>query len=61
MAKFKHGDLVQSKAGGPKLVVDSIYTGGSEARYDCIWWVGNKRELGRFVESGLDTWVEPAK
>lgn len=58
-AKFTHGDLVQSKAGGPQLVVDSVNKPIGEDgvyRYDCTWWVGKKHERARFAEPALEAW-----
>ena len=60
-AKFKHGDLVQSKAGGPQMVVDSVHApigSGEIYRYDCTWWVGKKHERTRFAEPTLDPWPD---
>lgn len=67
MAKFKTGTLVRSKAGGPKLLVDSVYIppaimphDDTEPRYGCIWWVGSKRHHEQFGENGLEAWSEGA-
>lgn len=65
-AKYKIGDLVQSKAGGPKLVVDTVHVplaigdDDKDPTYFCIWWVGNKRFREQFRQGGLIDWVEPA-
>ena len=63
MGKFNVGDLVQSKAGGPKLVVEAAIEpfAREEVAYNCTWWIGNKREKGNFTESALIAWVEPTK
>ncbi|WP_332812403.1 DUF2158 domain-containing protein [Sphingomonas sp.] len=61
MAKFNIGDLVKSKAGGPKMVVDQVFEWpGDETRYHCIWWVGNKRHREQFAHGGLETWKDDA-
>jgi uncharacterized protein YodC (DUF2158 family) len=66
MAKFKEGDIVQLKSGGPKMTVSSIegpemtlssiHTSAStEDRplYHCRWFAGSKLQDGNFSESVL--------
>jgi len=45
MAKFKEGDVVQLKSGGPKMTVERVH---SESQYECQWFSGSKLEEGFF-------------
>jgi uncharacterized protein YodC (DUF2158 family) len=58
MAKFKTGDLVQLKSGGPKMTVRTYNTGTYLA---CDWFAGNKHEEGVFQEAQLQEFIEPPK
>ncbi|MGO8184384.1 YodC family protein [Rhizobium leguminosarum] len=52
--KFKTGDLVQLKSGGPAMTVDELST---TTRYRCVWFKGASREQGVFSEDSLQTYV----
>jgi uncharacterized protein YodC (DUF2158 family) len=56
--KFKSGDQVQLKSGGPKMTIDH-YT--SSAHVVCHWFAGNKLETGNFQQDALQTYAEPPK
>lgn len=50
--KFKPGDQVVLKSGGPTMTIDSsVSTGGVWA----IWFAGAKRERAHFHVESLDT------
>ena len=49
--KFKAGDLVQLKAGGPKMVVEKFINFADE--YQCSWFSGAKHNSQRFSEEAL--------
>lgn len=53
--KFKPGDLVQLKAGGPKMVVEKASSGyGNESTtYFCTWFSGAKHNKQGFSEEAL--------
>ena len=52
MAKYKMGDVVQLKSGGPEMTVASVskLMGTS---YECQWFSGKKLERGNFPEDSL--------
>ena len=63
--KFKKGDVVVLKSGGPPMTVDGLpgehmlrKQGGE---YLCIWFKGVSKEVGYFSEHLLDTFTPPAK
>jgi uncharacterized protein YodC (DUF2158 family) len=49
MAKFKVGDTVQLKSGGPAMTVAEVAGG----HYWTSWFAGAKLEKGRFPEDAL--------
>ena len=50
--KFKIGDIVKLKSGGPEMTVQTIpYERNS--RYRCQWFAGKKLESGEFPEESL--------
>ena len=51
MAKFKEGDIVQLKSGGPTMTVCS--GGSSGSHYQCKWFSGKKLEEGYFPDEAL--------
>lgn len=51
MAKFKPGDIVQLKAGGPKMVVESW--SDYHKSYVCTWFAGSKHNSEKFKEEAL--------
>ena len=46
---FKPGDFVELKSGGPKMVVDSLTSGGCH----CTWFSGSKQNRGYFSKETL--------
>ncbi len=50
MADWKKGDLVEVKAGGPRMVIDDIHANGSVF---CLWFDGKKRDSGMFAPETL--------
>jgi uncharacterized protein YodC (DUF2158 family) len=55
--KFKVGDIVRLKSGGPEMTVkmerhNSITH--EHDGYDCQWFGGKKLEVGRFPEDSLE-------
>jgi uncharacterized protein YodC (DUF2158 family) len=46
-AKFKVGDIVQLKSGGPKMTVESTESYGDKS-IECAWFAGAKREHSVF-------------
>lgn len=57
--KFKPGDLVQLKAGGPKMVVETWVE--YVKAYECTWFAGAKHNSERFKEAVLQPYEEPNK
>lgn len=60
--RFKTGDIVQLKSGGPKMTVQGYE--GIHARYvECQWFAGSKLSEGSFEEDTLQlvTDEEPKK
>ena len=57
--KFKSGDAVQLKSGGPKMTIskNSHITGS----YDCKWFAGSKLNVGTFAEDELQPYQEKEK
>lgn len=53
MAKFKAGDIVQLKSGGPNMTVSEH--DASFKRYECTWFAGRKCEHAYFPETSLVT------
>ncbi len=51
MAKFKQGDIVQLKSGGPVMTVCNVFSDGTNNR--CQWFSGKKLETGDFPEGAL--------
>ena len=66
--KFKPGDLVQLKSGGPKMTVerqicsDTLNYGDNPPNYyTCTWFAGSKGNSKRFVENALKKYSEENK
>jgi uncharacterized protein YodC (DUF2158 family) len=57
-SKFKPGDIVRTKVGGPHMVVDALM-GAGPSMY-CIWFAGAKRNRETFTDSSLEI-VPPAE
>jgi uncharacterized protein YodC (DUF2158 family) len=53
--KFKKGETVQLKSGGPIMTIKDVVLGG----YRCQWFAGKKLEEGYFPEASLE--ASPAK
>lgn len=56
--KFKAGDLVQLKSGGPKLTLESIESSGWVY---VTWFAGSKHERARVRSETIQLYVEPEK
>lgn len=57
-ARFKTGDIVKLKSGGPEMTVQRE---GSTGRYNCQWFAGKKLESGVFDGDSIEiTAVKPA-
>lgn len=58
--KFKAGELVQLKAGGPKMVIDEVSSGyGSDSTtYYCTWFSGAKHNKNGFHEEAIQPYSE---
>jgi len=66
--KFKHGDVVVMKSGGPPMTVDEVpgeddrsYPHKPRTDYLCRWFKGASKENGSFQEHVLETYVPPKK
>lgn len=46
MAKFKVGDVVELKSGGPAMTIHELYS--SDTFCECIWFVDDQRQNGHF-------------
>lgn len=59
-AKYKIGDIVRLKSGGPSMTVDAVRDDGD---IFCYWFAGNKLESGRFDPEaiGLEDEIDPLK
>lgn len=55
-SKFKPGDLVQSKAGGPKMVVERW--NALNHGYNCSWFSGAKHNNQIFMEEAIQPYKE---
>ncbi len=51
--KFKAGDLVQLKSGGPQMVVEKFGGYGHSDTYLCTWFSGAKHNSNHFAEEAL--------
>lgn len=52
--KFKIGDVVKLKSGGPDMTVKHVIPGDANTIYDCQWFAGKKLEAGRFPTDSLE-------
>lgn len=55
--KFKIGDIVQLKSGGPKMTVTSV----GERSVITAWFAGSKKEAGSFPFEAISLFKEPAR
>jgi len=60
-AKYKIGDIVKLRSGGPEMTVESVPTESVPTfnqyrgeHYSCQWFVGKKLENGTFKEDALE-------
>jgi uncharacterized protein YodC (DUF2158 family) len=53
--KFKIGDIVQLKSGGPTMTVTEPHEYEGDLSYVCTWFAGKKNERARFPENALET------
>ncbi|MCA8304170.1 DUF2158 domain-containing protein [Burkholderia seminalis] len=58
--KFKVGDIVQLKSGGPEMTVNAL-PGVYRDDYQCQWFAGKKLEAGDFPENSLQPVKADAK
>lgn len=66
--KFKHGDVVVMKSGGPPMTIAKVpgdFLSSTATRalteYRCEWFKGANAQTGTFAEHVLDTYVPPKK
>jgi uncharacterized protein YodC (DUF2158 family) len=63
-AKFKPGDIVQLKSGGPAMTISEVmtdYGGKPSGKYRCEWFKGASNERAVFEEETLKLYVAPTK
>ena len=62
--KFKPGDIVQLKSGGPAMTISSLdtsFSSGAFTGYSCEWFKGASKEHSSFKEETLQLYVAPTK
>lgn len=63
--KFKRGDIVQLKSGGPPMTVDKCpgdpEIGMARTEYQCEWFKGATATQRNFAEHVLQAYVAPTK
>lgn len=66
--KFKHGDIVVMKSGGPPMTVDKVpgdrrnnYGHETMDEYRCEWFKGATSQHGTFGEHLLEKYEPPKK
>ena len=55
--KFKPGDIVKLKSGGPDMTIQEeqqISSGGKTGKYWCQWFAGKKLERGNFPADSIE-------
>jgi uncharacterized protein YodC (DUF2158 family) len=57
MPKFKCGDAVRLKSGGPKMTISAENT-VTRGQYFCKWFSRTKLNVDRFNEDELETYQE---
>jgi len=53
MAKFKVGDIVQLKSGGPKMTCTNPDPSYHVGEVECKWFAGGKQQSGYFPKDAL--------
>ncbi len=59
--KFKKGDLVVLKSGGPKMTVDGYAWHGNYESYDtiiCVWFDNSERRVAEFNQDSVNLSVD---
>ena len=59
-SKFKPGDIVQLKSGGPPMTVEREQIYG-EGGWQCAWFAGAKESQKVFAEAALQPYVDVSK
>ncbi|PHQ69155.1 MAG: DUF2158 domain-containing protein [Sneathiella sp.] len=61
--KFKPGEIVQLKAGGPKMVVERVANSrhADSSTYYCTWFSGAKHNHEGFKEESIQPFLEDDK
>jgi uncharacterized protein YodC (DUF2158 family) len=64
--KFKKGDIVVLKSGGPPMTVHELpskpnYDGKPQGYYATVWFKGASKQAGHFEEHLLEKFTPPAK
>ena len=59
-AKFKVGDVVELKSGGPAMTITDG-PNGTENHYWTTWFKGASKEKGNFPEGALNAYEPPKK
>ena len=64
--KFKHGDIVVMKSGGPPMTIDKVpgdqiskFGNDTYDEYHCEWFKGATAQQSNFGEHLLETYVPP--
>ena len=52
--KFKAGDVVRLKSGGPDMTVTTAGTDSGVPTVWCSWFIGNKQEKGYFPDDAVE-------
>lgn len=55
MSKYKIGDIVKLKSGGPDMTVKQQGEGMNEEIFVCQWFAGKKLERGAFPSESLES------
>ena len=53
-SRFKVGDIVRLKSGGPEMTVQIVTEDDESSGYHCQWFAGKKLESGYFPEANLE-------
>ncbi|ALO34504.1 hypothetical protein CMT41_07080 [Colwellia sp. MT41] len=58
--KFKVGDIVKIKSGGPDMTIQTMPS-QRNSYYYCQWFAGKKLEIGHFPEGSLELVAQEVK